>query len=464
MTTPKFFIYTTFCGCDYTSDAWVSSNSNAVIIDATTVFSVDGQNSLLPLIEGYVKLGTPVFLISGQRGQYEQQVAKKSELIAIDAGAIPLGACPPEVPKLYEGLGDVFSQDMSLEDKIAEFQRRFYKPAIESEEFSPVIDFLFDGGSLEIGKFVYADYEPWLAVKNSEGYKPLSEASLESYKLIAHDVVPEMAKREIHDFYSMGPTPDIDKRILEECVRQKHKIRYHGIDISKKALVDTKKVIEEYLDSVDEGWRRYVSLVDEKPQLFQEVKAAERSCVSYPGGQLVNSSDLLSDATEICNNGGLVIADIHTRTSKGDQSELWKSVYDTEEEREMFRKAVLQIVPGLRDEEGWDIAVKYVQTIGEPDKISFQLEVDKEIECYCGIGIKVTMKPGVERELMMSKKYTMPEFRQEVAGYGFNVISERSVFFNPARKTAGKGFGSTVLLSYKGKYEVAAVDLKEKVA
>lgn len=424
---------------------------DALILDARDCFSVEGENSFLDMIEANHAQGVAVFIITGQRGTYEQHVAKRKELMAINAGAIPLGACKAEFLGLMQGFGEIFSQSTSLEEKIAEAQRRFYVPAIEANEFSSLIDFLIDGGSIELSKFMYSDYMPWLKIKNSEAYQPLSKASQRSAELIINDAVPEMISREIQDYYSMGPTPDLDKKLLEEFVRRKQKVRYHAIDISSKALRDTKLKIREYLSSIDKGWEQYVTIADEKPQLFEEVITSGKSCVSYPGGQLVNNPGLLSKAGEICRAGGLVIADLHLRAGDGDHEAFWISIYDIEEEKEMFRKGVLQFLPCLQNEDGWGIVVKYIKTKDEPDRISFQLEVDRDIDVWCN-SYSLTLKPGVERELMMSRKYTIPEFRAEARKIGYSAIAERSVML-PKRSNIetdnAAGFGCSVLLAYK---------------
>jgi hypothetical protein len=418
---------------------------DALVLDCSTVFPSTGDESLYPIIEKQINRGTAVFLISGQNGEYEQQEMRKRLQEAQALGAVQLGNCYERPDRLMKSIIEIFSQDVPRDESVNEVQRRFLVPVLEAGEYGPFLDFMINGGSLEFGKFAYADFAQWLSVKKSPSYRKLSDATESSSQNLVSKVVSELIDRGIHDFYSMGPSANIDKKILEESAKRSHKITYHAIDVNTQALVDTRKDISNYLDEVSPGWQDSVALENTRSQLFQDVKSREKSLVSYPGGQIVNSDDLLTGAKQICQDGGLVLADLHIREGQNNDSALWKHFYDISAEKEMFRRGVLQVMPWLKDEKGWHIIVKYEKD--SPYKISFQLGVDREIETGWN-GIAFTLRPGVTRELMMSKKYTRGEFTDEANREGFDVLVQAEV---PVRYQGISGYGATALLAYTGK-------------
>lgn len=445
---PTILYYTPVIGAPLGHTIADMTGLDALVIDVQAKFSVDGPGSIVPIIEAQIARGTPVFIISGQRGEHEQTVARRKERIAIGAGAIPLGACRAPPPEVVAGLSEIFSQQTTLDERIAETQRRFYVPAIEAHEFSQLLAFLVEGGSLELGKFVYTDYQAWQTVKNSPSYKPLADALQRSAIACTPQIVDAMIQRRITDFYSFGPSPEVDKVILELCAARNMRVVYHPIDISKRALVHTRTTLENHLSAAVPGWRDYVTLVDEKPQLFEEVETDRAVCVSYPGGQIVNNSSLLSDARRVCGAGGLVVVDLHLRTTTEDDRALWMSIYDSDEERSMFTAAVQQFLIGGYGEDGWHIAVKYLPTPNQPHRISFQLAADHDVPVQCNM-VNVTLKADVERELMMSRKYTGGEFNQESAQLGYTIIGQST---KPVVKHGIRHFGaaSTMILAYSG--------------
>ena len=204
------------------------------------------------------------------------------------------------------------------ESKTEAVRNRFFVPAIESTELSPLLEFLVEGGSLELGKFMYNDFESWLKVKYSEAYQPGARALQKAGEGIIDNIIEEMGRKNIEDFYSMGPTADLDKLTLERFAQMCKKVRYHPIDISGSAIYDTKKELTDYLDKSVPGWGKYVTIVDTKPMKFDELETDKPSCLSFPGGQIMNINGLLDMAGRLCKEDGLVVADLHQRGSDND--------------------------------------------------------------------------------------------------------------------------------------------------
>ncbi|MFA6888220.1 MAG: L-histidine N(alpha)-methyltransferase [Candidatus Woesearchaeota archaeon] len=405
-----------------------------------------------PVVEAYVNAGTSVFLKTGQRGTVEQQTARAKEKSLIVSGAVSLGRCKHSIEEMYEVINRIFGTDLSLEEKVRQTQDELYWPAMESIEFGKIIGFLFNGGSIDIGKFVYCEYDNWLSVKDSPHYKPLSDAATESYVGIAAALIPEMRKRGICDYYSMGPSPNADKLILEEFVKAKQKIRYHAIDISQQALFKNNNEITKYLATIDQHWQEYVELINEEPQSFTEVQSRGKCCVAYPGGQIANNENFFAQASQICQEGGLVVADIHTRNTDQDDSEFWMHIYDIEEEKQMFRRAIGLISPQLMTKAGWDISVKYVQDNEGPNRVSFQLEVYTPITIECNM-MEVQLEPGITRELMISRKYTSAQFEKHAATCHYDIVGANSSHI--ALTTGGiTGLVTTAILSYKKRKQI----------
>ncbi len=424
------------------------SSLDALIINADPIFPARGETSILPVIEEFTTRGIPVFLISGQHGMYEQQVIEENEEKAMAAGAISLGACTTPWYELAPRANDIFSQPaVDLATKIQQVVGHFYRPALGSKEFGPILDFLIDGGSIELGKFVYHHYELWEAVKASHQYKPLADAAAQSFAQIAPILVDEMTQRGLQDYYSMGPTPAVDAHILEAFVRAKKEVRYHAIDVNAHALFTTKRLITEHLAKIDPEWEKYVTLIEERPQVFGKVKTAQAVCVAYPGGQIVNDPKFLQQAAKICQQGGVVVADVHARYDVPHDEAFWKSIYDIEEERAMFRHAVGLLVPGLLRESGWDIKVEYLSSEEGPHRVSFQLDVQQPLETYCNM-VKIRLEPGKRRELMISQKYTLPEFTTHAAMQGYTMLRSTAV---PIQSTSHPSLGAvvTAILGYK---------------
>lgn len=436
------------------------SSLDALIINADPIFPTRGDVSILPLIEEFTVKGIPVFLITGQHGMYEQQVTEENEEKAMEVGAILLGACNTPWWELAPKTNEIFSQPgVDLATKIQQVVAEFYRPALGSKEFGPILDFLIDGGSIELGKFVYHYYELWEAVKTSHQYKPLADAAAQSFVQSAPLLVEEMAQRGLQDYYSMGPTPTVDAQILEAFLRSQKEVRYHAIDVNAHALFTTKKMIAEHLAGVDPAWEKYVTLVDERPQVFGKVRTPQAVCVAYPGGQIVNDPKFLQQAARICQQGGLVVADVHARYNVPHDEAFWKSIYDIEEERAMFRHAVGLLVPGLLRQSGWDIKVEYLPSEQGPHRVSFQLEVQKPLETYCNM-VKIQLEPGKRRELMISQKYTLPEFTTHAALQGYSMLRSTAV---PIQSTSQPSLGAVVTAILGYKCGEAALPIGERV-
>lgn len=474
----------------------VNASLEALVLDVDPVFPLP---ELLPVFEWYKDHNIPVFLISGQHALYEQQELRKKLSIASRLGAIDLGAYdtsrPENVHALVSGFQKIFDGKSGSADKINAAIEQFYKPAIDDTEFSQIIEFLENGGSLDLSKFIYTDYHKWLEIRNSPHYKPLADACEASFIASAPAIRDAMLQRGLLDYYSFGPTPHVDAQILAEFVRAKQQVRYHPIDVSVKALGQTRNTIEQYLETVDTHWKNYVELADEKPRLFSNVNTTGPVAVVYTGGQIANDENFLPSASQICKEGGLVIADVHTRNPRRNEPHFWKYIYDIDEEKAMFRRAIELLVPHLAAQKGWDVEVKYVCNPDGPDRISFQLKVDREITTYCNM-VEVVLKPESQvsmlpasmihsyrnaglpipegkvvkpRELQISKKYSENQFIQEVQKNGYELIS---TCHEPIRINAqGGGSVMTSILEYRGinkrnwaqKTEIAS-NLLKKVA
>ncbi len=412
------------------------------------------------VIEVYTKKDIPVFLITGQRGEAEQEQSRKKELEAIALGAIPLG--DPKISGVNDGsnhnvrkfqwfdilqhVEQIFDQQGTIEDHIAAVQESLSRPVLERHEFSQMVEWLENGGTIDIGKFVYCNYQLWQNIRQSPKYNPLAQAAETSFIQITLSIAAEMSKRDINDYYSMGPTPQIDAHVLTTFVHAKQQVVYHPIDTNIHAITHTLKVVEKTLEAVSPLWRRYVTLVSEKPQLFNEVSTQKPVCVAYPGGQIVNNPSYFENARRIAQKGGLVVADIHTRTSTNDASS-WESIYNTSEQKQMFARALHILYPGIQRQTGWNIVIKYLQSEREghqenPARISFQFNVQKKIKVTCN-ALNIPLEPGIVRELMISEKYHPIEIQQQYEQLGYTLQTQHTT------PIAGKqGSVATLLLGY----------------
>tara|TARA_Y100000310_G_C20701809_1_gene830646 strand:- start:319 stop:1728 length:1410 start_codon:yes stop_codon:yes gene_type:complete len=420
----------------------VMDNIDIAIADYTTW---KPDNISFDCIRERTQRGQLTFLVMGQRLMDEQGEARRRELKAIGAGAISLGASKFDPERIYPIITNIFSGEGNLDDKIEKVQQALFLPVVEEREYRGVANWIENGGSLELGKYLYNDFKAWLAVKNSAEYKPLAEAMQLAGEGIVDSVFNEMRRREIVDFVSMGPTPSVEKFMLEKFAKEKTQVRYHAVDVSSNALIQTKHALTDYLNDRVPGWEKYVTLVETKPTLFEDYQTEDASCVSFPGGQVMNSDNLLGVGSKICKPDGLVLADVHHRGSEED-SEYWRSFYESKAIHNMMRKGILYALPHLGKKTGWDTSVKYIQEDGVY-RISFQVDLDREIE----VGFNATrfvMRPGLQRELIHSKKLTSQQILNLLNSKDFEPLLLNKV---PIQRTGynARGYGTSVLMSYQ---------------
>src|SRR3989338_4297020 len=163
-------------GMDKALSEPLTSGLDAVVLDFDPCFPYDSASAVDELIQR----GIPTFIITGQRGQLEQQNARIKEERLVRLGAIPLGeayTASGDPSCFLEGLSEIFDRtDIDIFAKVQEAATRYYFPAIEADEFGLILQFLEDGGPIGLGKFAYFDYSKWIAIKDSKNYKPLTQA------------------------------------------------------------------------------------------------------------------------------------------------------------------------------------------------------------------------------------------------------------------------------------------------
>jgi len=329
-----------------------------------------------------------------------------------------------ELPQLPEGVDDV------------EAIRRFF----EQGEWCDLAPWIYQGNN-------------WDRVASDPNYRMISEASKRSFIGAAQKIAEEMEMKGIHDYYSMGPSADVDIEMLKRFAGQKRRVRYHPIEINEQALGELKEEIREFL--VDNPkFATYVELFNESPKAFEEVKLDGPATLAYQGGQLANNPNFMETPRRVLyDHGGLLVADLHIR--QGDDGKFWLGKYDNQPTRRMFQEAVLSLVPDIGSQGGWSIQCRYDDKGDGPNKIGMHFVTDREIRVSLNYerfylppsARREFVIPAGSREMLPSYKFTEPELKQLVEANGFSVVSQTSV---PIESGQNMGQSMTAIMFHPG--------------
>lgn len=214
-------------------------------------------------------------------------------------------------------------------------------------------------------RFMYRDYSKWKAVAEAMPYRALHEALAQVDKAIMPEVAQIMMQKGIREIYSMGPSPEVDKVLLENLAAVQFNARYCPVDVNESAAKAAIDEIAEHLTSVfgGESWKKHLTLGGFEPTRFDDVKNQGPACVIYGGGTIMNDRKLWLQAAKIAQTDGIVVASAAVTPDESDYSDYWLSFYDKPEGREMFEAALGRISPDLftkEDRGKWSIEFEYV--------------------------------------------------------------------------------------------------------
>ncbi len=406
----------------------------ALVVNTTSFYN-DGN--VIPYVKRAVSKKVPVFVVASDKEEFEIESFNESVKPIVEAGAIPLGKT--NLWTVDKELKKILTNSDGLEDGVIEAYSKLHKPLLDIGETQKIISFLKDSEPIDVSKYSYCNYGFWKAIRNSPNYSPLAQAGEKASENILIPLLEQMKDNGILDYFSMGPSPKIDKQLLAKAVQRKQNIRYHAIDTSKHALAENETKITHFLEQINPKWKKYVQIVNEIPQSFDKVHVGSNACVSYFGGQMVNQNDFFRNASKMFQSNGLLVADTHLHSADGDNEQFWKQIYDIPEEKEMFSYALGLLFPKLNKDDGWHVSVEYEKN---PDRISFQLKTDKDIVIplygptfsviranmteRCD-GLAYLLRPNDKpREIGFSKKCTANEFFLEASDGGFAPVGQQA--------------------------------------
>ncbi len=285
-------------------------------------------------------------------------------------------------------------------------------------------------------RFMYFRYEDWLKVASTPPYKQMHDALRQAYAGLVPKIAAQIREKGLKDVYSMGPTPSVDKLLLEQLVREGVTITYHPVDASQEALNSALEEITQHLTArFGNSWEKFVTFDSSEPVKFAEVKSAAPSCVIYDGGTVMNNRKFWEQAAGLAKEGGVVVASAAVTPDEGDWSNYWLSIYDTQEGRRMFENALKGAFPDLFSRKNmgrWDIKFEYVpESWNWPERwglyqtpmISVQLSVKKPLSVdvtdpETGERVKIYAHPDEKRAypivLATSAKLNLAAFLQTV--------------------------------------------------
>ncbi len=213
-------------------------------------------------------------------------------------------------------------------------------------------------------RFMYFRYEDWLEVASTLPYKHMNGALKQAYADLVPKIVAQIKGKGLRDVYSMGPTPSVDKLLLEQLVTEGFEVTYHPVDTSQEAIKSALEEITQHLTArFGNSWERLVKFGNTKPRRFEEVKSASPSCVIYDGGTVMNNRKFWEQAAGLAKEGGVVVASSAVTLDEGDWAKYWLSIYDTPEGGRMFENALRAAFPGLFSEKNrskWQVKFEYV--------------------------------------------------------------------------------------------------------
>lgn len=258
----------------------------------------------------------------------------------------------------------------------------------------------------DFSRFVYNNYTLWERVAQSHPYSALREALVAVDKAMAPSAAALLAERGLKHFYSMGPTPAVDKLLLENIVRKGGSVTYHPIDASSKAIKATLEEVTQHLNSAfgDGKWQEQIAFADAEPTDFSRAKSSGPSLVVYSGGTIMNNREFWQQAASLAQKGGVVVASTALTRPDEDMGDYWLSMYNTPEGKLMFEGGLKQSFPELFDKRNrgkWDVAFEHVPALPSFSKheqyhtsrISIQLRVKDPVTLHFPDGTPISLRP-----------------------------------------------------------------------
>lgn len=285
-------------------------------------------------------------------------------------------------------------------------------------------------------RFMYHNYKDWLEVASTAPYSHMNAALKGAYADLVLRIAARIKEKGLKNIYSMGPTPSVDKLLLERLVSEGVEVTYHAVDTSGDALNSALEEITHHLtEKFGNNWQRLVRIGSTKPMKFDEVKSNGPSCVIYDSGNMMNDRQFWEQSAGIAGKGGIVVGSAAVNPGIEDMAQYWLPLYDTKEGRAMFRNAATKAFPGLSTRENigkWDIKFEYVQEnwnweerwgVYQTPMISVQLSVKEPIVTYIKdpeTGKRVRLKLDNDKArgrpivLITSAKLNLAAFLQSV--------------------------------------------------
>lgn len=214
-------------------------------------------------------------------------------------------------------------------------------------------------------RFMYRDYGRWKAVAEAMPYRALHEALAQVDRAIMPEVAQIVMQKGIREIYSMGPSPEADRALLENLAAMQFNARYCPVDVNESAAKAAIDEIAKHLTSAfgGESWKKHLTLGGCEPTRFEDVKNNSPACVIYGSGNIMNDRKLWLQAAKIAQKDGIVVASAAVTPDESDYSGYWLSFYDRPEGREMFEAALRKISPDFFTKENrgkWSIEWEYV--------------------------------------------------------------------------------------------------------
>ncbi len=348
--------------------------------------------------------------------------------------------------------------DGKIGDLIAQMEKEMRAPRPSRRE----IDAISKDGELGLfGKmaevfprFMYAQYANWGALAKNSPYSQLHTAFEGSYRKLVPGIAAQINERGIAEVFSKGPSPEVDKLILEELVRSKTPVTYHPVDISQEAVGRALSTVTEHLNSrFGNSWRDFINLGENRAMGFSDARGKGKSCVIYSGGDVMNGIGLWEDARKTAKEGGIVVANAAVTPDIGDWSAYWLSLYDNLQDKAMFMNGLKGALPGLFSKINrgkWNLKFSYLAEefswakrwgIYQTPAIVAQLDVKEPMtvntyDPVSGRLVELNLKPRKAGEppiaLGISSKLNAAEFLRTVPGnFGLKASSYITERINP---------------------------------
>lgn len=288
------------------------------------------------------------------------------------------------------------AEELALDARIGELMGKINADALKPRftttlEADCAIKALEWGRLLDSAKFMYFNYDLWRAVALAPQYKPLYDAMTRTAVAITPTLAAEIKKKGTSEVYSMGPSPVVDKALLENLVTGKTKITYHVVDTSERAISETLDEITQHLSAkFGKEWQDYITIAEPQQSAFGSVKSSKPSCIIYSGGTLMNSVKFWEQAPKLAGEGGMVVATAALTPDESDYSAYWLGMYGIPENKKMFKEALRLAFPDLFKSENrgkWSVEFEHIPMQNrfarwaqyQTPRISAQLRVKEDI-------------------------------------------------------------------------------------